>query len=464
MIGVALVSMMAMGVIAFQAQQQQMSDRAKLVGNLSAVKARLLATISSDSAWSKTEDLNSASSNLKCIGSTAGCIGVTSASNFDLYESNGQLVYSSTSYFELSGETCASSSACPIKFEMKWTPSCAATDTNCQYPLIQVTGTFTSTAVSGSINLAKYNIAINRSPVHSSTCPGALPVCAPGIAVCTSTGWTCVASKGAYCQGPVSWNDASTGVGPCSATIPASTVLHDTTTTVANTTAGETGNATYLCVPGEPNNGFILQPGADCAINPIPVAGACSSANGNGYWAASDVSSIGLCSAGTASVASVSGGAPWSWSCNGLNGGSSASCTAGQNGSCGGANGGTFASSAAATSAGLCATGSPSVALSGSGPWSWNCNSVGPGASASCSASGTAAPPTTTWSCNISISSHPATGVPSLLICSTASGLYFGAANSSTSTSNDPMSPTWGPVTRPFTSCTMTSIYTATCN
>jgi len=53
-----------------------------------------------------------------------------------------------------------------------------------------------------------------------------------------------------------------------------------------------------------------------------PVNGACGSASG--YYSASIPTGAGLCSAGTAS--SVSGSGPWSWYCNGSNGGTNASC------------------------------------------------------------------------------------------------------------------------------------------
>ncbi len=56
---------------------------------------------------------------------------------------------------------------------------------------------------------------------------------------------------------------------------------------------------------------------------PTPTNGACGSANGGTY---SSAPTTNLCSAGTAS--SVSGSGPWSWTCAGLNGGTTASCSA----------------------------------------------------------------------------------------------------------------------------------------
>jgi hypothetical protein len=54
-----------------------------------------------------------------------------------------------------------------------------------------------------------------------------------------------------------------------------------------------------------------------------PSNGACGAANGAPFTAAPTTN---LCSAGTASA--VSGSGPWSWSCAGLNGGTTASCSA----------------------------------------------------------------------------------------------------------------------------------------
>lgn len=60
--------------------------------------------------------------------------------------------------------------------------------------------------------------------------------------------------------------------------------------------------------------------GSGCAAM---ANGACGSANGGAFGAAP---SSGLCSAGTAS--GVSGAGPWTWTCSGVNGGTTASCSA----------------------------------------------------------------------------------------------------------------------------------------
>lgn len=60
----------------------------------------------------------------------------------------------------------------------------------------------------------------------------------------------------------------------------------------------------------------------------LAVNGACGGANGNSYALNSDVNTAGLCGIGTASPSSVVGAGPWSWTCQGANGGTNASCGA----------------------------------------------------------------------------------------------------------------------------------------
>jgi type II secretory pathway pseudopilin PulG len=114
--------------------------------------------------------------------------------------------------------------------------------------------------------------------------------------------------------------------------------------------------------------------------------GACGTANGGTF---SSQPSSNLCSSGTA--VGMSGSGPWTWHCNGTNGGNTPSCSANKaaaptNGACGASNGGTFSS---APSSGLCSTGS-ATSVSGSGPWTWSCNGANGGTNAGCSANKTA--------------------------------------------------------------------------
>jgi Pectate lyase superfamily protein len=109
--------------------------------------------------------------------------------------------------------------------------------------------------------------------------------------------------------------------------------------------------------------------------------GVCGSANG---VAVRTAPTAGLCTAGTATA--VSGTGPWTWGCSGSNGGASASCRApvasAVNGVCGSANG--VAVSTAPTG-NLCTAGTATT-VSGTGPWTWACNGSNGGANGSCSA------------------------------------------------------------------------------
>ena len=111
--------------------------------------------------------------------------------------------------------------------------------------------------------------------------------------------------------------------------------------------------------------------------------GACGSSNS---LFLSSAPSTNLCDLGAAS--SVSGSGPWSWSCAGSNGGTTASCAASSttNGECGTANAST---SLTAPTSNFCKVGTTSL-VTGTGPWSWTCASVNGGSTASCAASKTA--------------------------------------------------------------------------
>ncbi len=131
--------------------------------------------------------------------------------------------------------------------------------------------------------------------------------------------------------------------------------------------AGSNGGATAVC------------------LAPLLVNGACGTSNNSTF---ANAPSTNICSSGLAS--SPFGIGPWSWSCTGSNGGSSASCSANTSsltkgipasGSCGSANN---TNAIIMPTANLCLTGLPTTAL-GTGPWSWSCTGNNGGSSASCS-------------------------------------------------------------------------------
>jgi hypothetical protein len=139
-------------------------------------------------------------------------------------------------------------------------------------------------------------------------------------------------------------------------------------------------------------NGWWIWTGSAWSRSSAPsnagVNGACGSSNDADLVSAP---TSGLCSAGTAS--SVSGTGPWTWSCAGSNGGSTASCSAqlqqsqnAVNGVCGSANGGIFPS---APSSNLCSAGTASNVTHsfGSVHWVWTCGGTNGGSTSQCSAS-----------------------------------------------------------------------------
>jgi M6 family metalloprotease-like protein len=105
-----------------------------------------------------------------------------------------------------------------------------------------------------------------------------------------------------------------TSTTPAVCTVNGSTVtgIAAGTCTVA---ASQSGNADYSAAPG------LTQ---SITIAPRPVNGTCGSSNSQTLAAAP---SVNLCAAGSPSA--VTGAGPWNWSCDGINGGSTITCSAG---------------------------------------------------------------------------------------------------------------------------------------
>lgn len=179
-------------------------------------------------------------------------------------------------------------------------------------------------------------------------------------------------------------------------TVPVSDLVPGTNVVqIASDTGGMVSsnvNIVLVNVPG----GVPVLPGSDNSYPSgavSPVNGACGPANGTTVPTAPTTN---LCSAGNASA--VTGSGPWSWTCAGFNGGTTANCsankTAAVNGSCGSANGGAFSS---APTSNLCAAGavtgpwswsraSGPAPLPSAGPWSWMCKGYNGGGNMNCSA------------------------------------------------------------------------------
>jgi hypothetical protein len=140
---------------------------------------------------------------------------------------------------------------------------------------------------------------------------------------------------------------------------------------------------TDLCLAGQPsivsgsgswiwackgaNGGFSVTCKANKSSN--KVNGTCGKAHGS-YVSVKPTTE--LCQSGTPTSVSRSG--PWTWSCKGVNGGSSENCRAEKavvpvNGQCGSINGHSVITKPTTE---LCQSGTPST-VSGSGPWVWRC-------------------------------------------------------------------------------------------
>lgn len=138
-----------------------------------------------------------------------------------------------------------------------------------------------------------------------------------------------------------------------------------------------------ICTTGKPCGNTCINKNYTCHVGtttPTPVNGYCGVAN-NGQYESKP--STGLCISGASST--VLGSGPWSWSCIGSNGGTTASCAASLyiapvSGRCGSSNG---ASVFTTPTTNLCSSGN-STSVSGNGPWSWSCTGSNGGSSASC--------------------------------------------------------------------------------
>jgi hypothetical protein len=184
--------------------------------------------------------------------------------------------------------------------------------------------------------------------------------------------WTCAGSNGGS---PASCSDLLTVDGSCGS---------------ANNADASSAPTTGLCSAGAPSQVAGSGPwNWTCAgsnggspaycSDLLTLNGFCGPANGADALSAPTTN---LCSVGIASQ--VVGTGPWSWTCIGSNGGLPASCSdiLEVNGACGPANG----TVEIEPTTGFCSAGTASQ-VTGSGPWSWTCTGNNGGSTASCSAS-----------------------------------------------------------------------------
>jgi hypothetical protein len=283
-----------------------------------------------------------------------------------------------------SGLCTAGKNSAVSKTKTTWKWTCAAVNggikATCSAPIGAVISSIPINGQCGSSN----GTTVSSIPTANLCNVGV----ASSIAGSGPWSWTCAGSHGgttASCSAnktssPPPVNGACGSANGTTVSTKPSTNL---CTTGSATTVSGAGPWTWSCTGA--NGGTT----ASCSANKTATAtnGACGSANGT---TVSTAPTTNLCTTGSATT--VSGSGPWTWSCTGANGGTSASCSANKtatptNGTCGSANG-TTVSTAPTTN--LCSTGSAS-SVTGTGPWSWSCTGANGGTTASCSANKTGA-------------------------------------------------------------------------
>ncbi|MFA5013366.1 MAG: hypothetical protein WC520_02255 [Candidatus Paceibacterota bacterium] len=172
-----------------------------------------------------------------------------------------------------------------------------------------------------------------------------------------------------------------------------STVSAKPTTNLCSAGSASTVNGsgpwTWICAGS--GGGSTDSCSANKSAPPVVINGACGSSHTQIYYTKPTTN---LCNAGIAGTVLISGSNSWLWPCNGINGGATAGCYAYErvDAFCGSANGSTVSTKPTIN---LCSAGSAS-AVNGSGPWTWTCNGINGGTNKSCSANKTAATPTQT--------------------------------------------------------------------
>ena len=248
----------------------------------------------------------------------------------------------------------------------------------------QVGGSTTTTLfklnVKNTVSAAAVNGACGSSSGASLTSKPTTNLCTAGTTSAVSgTGpwtWTCAGINSgttAQCSAAVVAVN-----GACGSSNGASLTSAPTTSLCTSGAASSVvGTGPWIWTCAGSNSGTSAQCSAVAVVN-----GVCGSSSGASLTSAPTTS---LCTTGTAS--SVSGTGPWTWTCAGSNSGTTAQCSAlsgsvAVNGACGSSSGSSLTSKPTAN---LCTTGTAS-SVSGTGPWTWSCAGINSGTTAQCSA------------------------------------------------------------------------------
>ncbi|MCL2474118.1 MAG: hypothetical protein FWF23_04365, partial [Alphaproteobacteria bacterium] len=154
--------------------------------------------------------------------------------------------------------------------------------------------------------------------------------------------------------------------------------------TAPDTALCSAGNATAVIQDGNTWKWGCTGINGGTTINtcsaPKMIDGACGSADGTNAYTEPTAN---MCTEGIQSEFSNTD--PWTWTCDGINGGTDATCTVNKtvNGGCGTADGTSLYS---APFAGLCETGTDTEVIVGDTGWTWSCEGINAGTTVTCSA------------------------------------------------------------------------------
>lgn len=275
-----------------------------------------------------------------------------------------------------------------------WGGDCSGTATTCVVSMSSprtVIANFGNQPSNGACGSASSSTAVTTAPT-ANLCSSGTPT---GVATPTASPWNftwgCNGANGGTSTAPTACSVPYQFSGVCGAMHNGAPQSSTPTTNLCNPGTASAVTATtvspfvFQWTCSGANGGT---PSGQCQVAQLSTPGACGTANGGNTLNAP--AGTAACSTGTpAGMNSPAPGGTFTWTCDGLAGGAaSPQCSANQtvNGACGTANG--VAVSAAPTS-GLCVAGSNATAVAGTGPWTWGCNGVNGGTStapAACSA------------------------------------------------------------------------------